>query len=47
MLSDLWAAVAEGSSALQSLATSLPDVALASRAPSAEVLDHNYAVCFS
>ena len=34
MLSDLWAAVAEGSSALQSLATSLPDVALASRAPS-------------
>ena len=34
MWSDLWAAVPEGSNALQSLATSLPDVALASRAPS-------------
>ena len=32
--SDLWAAVAQGSSALQSLASSLPDVLLASRAPS-------------
>ena len=34
MWSDLRAAVPQGSSALQSLATSLPDVALASRAPS-------------
>ena len=32
--SDLRAAVPQGSSALQSLASSLPDVALASRAPS-------------
>ena len=34
MWSDLRAAVPQGSSALQSLASSLPDVALASRAPS-------------
>ena len=34
MRSDLRAAVPQGSSALQSLASSLPDVALASRAPS-------------
>ena len=34
MWSDLRAAVSQGSSALQSLASSLPDVALASRAPS-------------
>ena len=34
MWSDLQAAVPQGSSALQSLASSLPDVALASRAPS-------------
>ena len=34
MWSDLRAAVPQGSSALQSLANSLPDVALASRAPS-------------
>ena len=34
MWSDLRAAVSQGSSALQSLATSLPDVALASMAPS-------------
>ena len=33
MWSDLRAAVPQGSSALQSLASSLPDVALASRAP--------------
>ena len=34
MWSDLRAAVPQGSSALQSLASSLPDVALASTAPS-------------
>ena len=34
MWSDLRAAVPQGSSVLQSLASSLPDVALASRAPS-------------
>ena len=34
MWSDLRAAVPQGSSTLQSLASSLPDVALASRAPS-------------
>ena len=34
MWSNLRAAVPQGSSALQSLASSLPDVALASRAPS-------------
>ena len=34
MWSDLRAAVPQGSSALQSLASSLPDIALASRAPS-------------